>query len=104
MTDDPPNGQSDAQSLTPAEMTRDQLIQFVQDLQWAALDLSQHLSFTNDMLAEEHRPAAYKRAEEMAYALTWGRPVPAGGVAVFGEQGLTVVPVEEIEHVAEERP
>lgn len=87
-----------------SEMTHAELVQFAQDLQWAALDLSQHLSFTNDMLAEEHRPEAYKRAEEMAYALAWGRPVPAGGVAVFGEQGLTVVPVEEIRRATGERP
>jgi hypothetical protein len=77
-------------------MSRQELRDLVSDMGWAALDLAQHLSFTNEMLREEYRGEAYKKAQTMAYALanmpyseTQPRD-PLGHVAVFGKDGLTV--------------
>ena len=81
----------------PRDMTRDELIQFADDMTWAALDLAQHLSCTNDLLREEHRPDAYKRAEQMAYAIVNGTPEPTSGIQLIDHRGLTNVRVADTE-------
>jgi hypothetical protein len=77
-------------------MSAEELRAIVEWMSTTALDLAQHLAFTNDMLAKEHRDAAYKRAEQWAYELTWlpyngPGELAAGagsGLAFFGEKGL----------------
>lgn len=79
----------------PNDMTRDELREIVSDMSWMALDLAQHLNFSNEALKEEYREEAYQRAEKMAYELShypYHGPDPEApaspGVAVFGETGL----------------
>lgn len=78
----------------PRDMTRDELLEIVFGMSWAALDLSQHLRFTNDMLREELRPAAYKRAAQMAGEICQMPYTPHAprnetfDVVLFGENAL----------------
>ena len=48
------------------ECTKEELINIVNNYKSAALDLAQHLFFTNSALKLQYKPTAYKRAEEMA--------------------------------------
>ena len=66
-------------------------------MSWAALDLAQHLACANDLLREEDRPAAYKRAERMAYAISNRTPEPTSGIQLIDHRGLTNVSVDDIE-------
>jgi hypothetical protein len=83
-------------SKHPNDMTREELRELVSAMSWAALDLAQHLNFTNDWLKPEFREQAYKRGEQMAYELShmpYAEDRPEGdskfNVVVFGEDGLT---------------
>jgi len=64
------------------------LRELVFTLSYAALDLAQHLSFTNDMLAEEFRPNAYKQAESMAYAIVGLDSATTNSIVIFDAMGL----------------
>jgi hypothetical protein len=57
-------------SKHPKDMSREELREVVSAMSWAALDLAQHLNFTNEMLKPEFREEAYKRAERMAGELS----------------------------------
>lgn len=78
------------------DMTRDELVDLVGNMRWAALDLAQHLSFTNELLSppaeqdtiQPDRRAAYEQAQVMAYGLLDDQPSHTAGVAAFGAQGL----------------
>ena len=79
----------------PKDMTREELIALVGDLSWQALDLAQHLSFTNELLKPEYQLKAYQKACWMAYYLSTyayedDMQIPSGraSIAIFGEDGL----------------
>jgi hypothetical protein len=74
-----------------------QLRELVFAMRWAALDLAQHLDFTNKLLSppadedpiDPRRRKAYEQARDMAYALCGSEwPNSVGGLMVFGEHGL----------------
>ena len=78
----------------PNDMTWQELRDLVSAMSWAALDLSQHLNFTNEMLKEEYKANAYKRAESMAGAICsmpYKDHAPPGQIdmVIFGADGLT---------------
>jgi hypothetical protein len=74
------------------DITRDELIDLIHDLQSAALDLGQHLAWMNgpmvsteDNLRVERREG-YEQAERMAYAIsTLGMPEPGAVVSLHSE-------------------
>ena len=78
----------------PKDMDADELRELVFDMAGLALDLAQHLNFTNEMLREDLQTDAYKRAEQMAYQLTWHPYTERGprndklDIVVFGANGL----------------
>ena len=77
----------------PNDLTADELRELVWEMSLAALDLAQHLAFTNDMLKAEYREEAYKTAERRAYELCYltcqDPSIPlTQGIAFFGEHGL----------------
>jgi hypothetical protein len=79
----------------PNDMDREELRELVGDMGLMALDLAQHLAFTNDMLRPELRADAYRRAQAMAYELSaFPHHGPRDdsprtpGIAMFGEGGL----------------
>jgi hypothetical protein len=79
----------------PNDMDREELRELVSAMGMMALDLAQHIAFTNDMLKPELRAEAYKRGEAMAYELAhYPMDGPredsprTPGIAVFGEGGL----------------
>ena len=79
----------------PNDMTREELRDLVWSMSSMALDLAQHLNWTNDCLKIQYRKEAYKRAEEMAYEITraWEYEQLEGNmdIAVFGSNGLTSI-------------
>lgn len=77
----------------PNDMSREELRELVSAMSWAALDLSQHLNFTNACLRDDMRQAAYVRAEQMAGEIcnmpyTETPPDDGSGICVFGVMGL----------------
>ena len=83
-------------------MSRDELWAATIMMGWMALDLAQHLSFTNNLLALEYRAAAYKKAEKLAYEISnypffgfqYKRVLPEG-LSIFGKTGLETVCIQE---------
>lgn len=79
----------------PNDMNKEELRDLVRTMSSMALDLAQHLCFTNDCLKVQYRKDAYKRAEQMAYQLTyaWEYEQPEGNmdIAIFNSNGLTSV-------------
>jgi len=77
----------------PKDMNEGELRELVFAMSQAALDLSQHLNFTNDWLKDEYKQNAYKRAEDMAGAICQmpyrdAKPDNKFQVVLFGENGL----------------
>lgn len=76
----------------PNDMTWQELRKLVSDMSFAALDLSQHLHFTNEFLKDEYKAAAYKKAVDMANRIC-NMPYEdikygGTGVVMFGKEGL----------------
>lgn len=76
------------------DMDREELRDLVSAMSWAALDLKQHLQFTIDMLKDEYKENAYKKACKMAYdicQMPYQEPKPKSNfdISLFGEDGLT---------------
>lgn len=72
------------------EYSKEELVELVKGMSWAALDLAQHLAVTNDLTAEALRPMAYKQAESMAYSLAARKFETTNGIAVFDDLGLQI--------------
>ena len=76
----------------PQDMTREELLNLVFQFSLTALDLAQHLSFSED-LKPEYKDNAYKRATEMAYKLVylWENEQNSDSkfnILFFGKNGL----------------
>lgn len=80
--------------LHPNNMSRDELRELVGAMSYAALDLGQHLKFTNDALKIQYRKEAFHRATQMAYDISYmpyEDELPKQSnfeIAFFGAKGL----------------
>ena len=79
----------------PNDMNEEELRNLVWQMSSWALDLAQHLDFTNEMLKIQYRKEAYKWAVQMAWQICYAwdyQPDTQGNceIAFFGENGLSV--------------
>lgn len=81
----------------PNDMEAGELREIVFEMASLALDLGQHLRVTLELLKDEYKEEAYKRATQMAYDLSFypysGKRMEKGNVeiGIVGEKGMGVI-------------
>lgn len=80
----------EAARIRPEEMDKEELVAFVRDMGWMALDLAQDMEATNQMLRRDLRASAYRRIGADLYRLAyadWEREEPTGiDIKVIGDE------------------